>query len=32
MTDGKHNSALSAAYASTRPDEVAAIYDRWSET
>ncbi|MDG4855864.1 MULTISPECIES: class I SAM-dependent methyltransferase [unclassified Mesorhizobium] len=32
MADGKHNSALSAAYAATRPDEVAAIYDSWAET
>ncbi|AZO09983.1 MULTISPECIES: methyltransferase domain-containing protein [unclassified Mesorhizobium] len=32
MTDGKHNSALNAAYAATRPDEVAAIYDNWAET
>ena len=32
MTDGKQNSALGAAYAAKRPEEVAAIYDRWSET
>jgi SAM-dependent methyltransferase len=32
MTDGKHNGALSAAYAATRPDEVAAVYDDWAET
>jgi len=32
MVDGKHNSALGAAYAAKRPEEVAAIYDRWSET
>ncbi|RUU12981.1 class I SAM-dependent methyltransferase [Mesorhizobium sp. USDA-HM6] len=32
MKDGKHNSALGAAYAATRPDEVAAIYDSWAET
>ncbi|AZO34919.1 methyltransferase domain-containing protein [Mesorhizobium sp. M2A.F.Ca.ET.037.01.1.1] len=32
MTDGKHSGSLSAAYAAKRPDEVAAIYDRWSET
>ena len=32
MTDSKHNSALGAAYAAKRPDEVAAIYDSWSET
>ncbi|TIQ34562.1 MAG: class I SAM-dependent methyltransferase [Mesorhizobium sp.] len=32
MADGKHNNALGAAYAATRPDEVAAIYDSWSET
>jgi SAM-dependent methyltransferase len=32
MSDGKHNSALGAAYAAKRPEEVAAIYDGWSET
>ncbi|TPJ82772.1 class I SAM-dependent methyltransferase [Mesorhizobium sp. B2-6-2] len=32
MADGKHNNALSAAYAAKRPEEVAAIYDSWSET
>ena len=32
MKDGKHNSALDAAYAATRSEEVAAIYDSWSET
>ncbi|TIP34174.1 MAG: SAM-dependent methyltransferase, partial [Mesorhizobium sp.] len=32
MTDSKHNSALGAAYAAKRPEEVAAIYDSWSET
>ena len=32
MTDGKHLAALSAAYAATRPEEVAALYDRWSQT
>ena len=32
MTDGKHNGALSAAYAAKRPDEVAAVYDGWAET
>ena len=32
MTDGKHGGALSAAYAAKRPEEVAAVYDRWSQT
>ena len=32
MTDGKHLGALSAAYAAKRPEEVAALYDRWSQT
>ncbi|MDX8458755.1 class I SAM-dependent DNA methyltransferase [Mesorhizobium humile] len=32
MTDGKHSGSLSAAYAAKRPEEVAAIYDSWSET
>ncbi|TPO00933.1 class I SAM-dependent methyltransferase [Mesorhizobium sp. B1-1-5] len=32
MADGKHSGSLSAAYAAKRPDEVAAIYDSWSET
>lgn len=32
MTDARHNGALSAAYAAKRPEEVAAIYDDWSET
>ena len=32
MTDGKHSGALSAAYAAKRPEDVAAIYDDWSET
>ena len=32
MTDSKHLGALSAAYAATRPEEVAALYDSWSET
>ncbi|CDX16629.1 Methyltransferase type 11 [Mesorhizobium plurifarium] len=32
MADGKHNGSLSAAYAATRPDEVAAVYDGWAET
>ncbi|TPN89678.1 class I SAM-dependent methyltransferase [Mesorhizobium sp. CU2] len=32
MTEGKHSGALSAAYAAKRPEDVAAIYDDWSET
>ncbi|MDX8441129.1 class I SAM-dependent DNA methyltransferase [Mesorhizobium australafricanum] len=32
MADGKHNSALGAAYAAQRPEEVAAIYDNWADT
>ncbi|TPI20659.1 class I SAM-dependent methyltransferase [Mesorhizobium sp. B4-1-1] len=32
MADGKHSGSLSAAYAAKRPEEVAAIYDSWSET
>ncbi|AZO04938.1 MULTISPECIES: class I SAM-dependent methyltransferase [unclassified Mesorhizobium] len=32
MTDGKHSGSLSAAYAAKRPEDVAAIYDHWSET
>ncbi|MEW6631033.1 MAG: class I SAM-dependent methyltransferase [Pseudomonadota bacterium] len=32
MADDRHNSTLSAAYAAKRPEEVAAIYDSWSET
>ncbi|MDX8528819.1 methyltransferase domain-containing protein [Mesorhizobium sp. MSK_1335] len=32
MADGKHNSALGAAYAAKRPEEVAAIYDSWAGT
>ncbi|UCI07651.1 class I SAM-dependent DNA methyltransferase [Mesorhizobium sp. B1-1-8] len=32
MTDNKHDGGLSAAYAAKRPEEVAAIYDKWSET
>ncbi|MBZ9850218.1 class I SAM-dependent methyltransferase [Mesorhizobium sp. CA14] len=32
MADGKHNNALSAAYAAKRPEEVAAVYDSWAET
>ncbi|MDX8453183.1 class I SAM-dependent methyltransferase [Mesorhizobium sp. VK9D] len=32
MADGKHNSALGAAYAAQRPEEVAAIYDGWADT
>jgi SAM-dependent methyltransferase len=32
MTDGKHGGALNAAYAAKRPEDVAAIYDDWSET
>ncbi|TPI48887.1 class I SAM-dependent methyltransferase [Mesorhizobium sp. B2-9-1] len=32
MADGKHSGSLNAAYAAKRPEEVAAIYDSWSET
>ncbi|WP_181181412.1 class I SAM-dependent methyltransferase [Mesorhizobium sp. B1-1-5] len=32
MTDSKHKGALGAAYAAKRPEEVAALYDRWSQT
>jgi len=32
MTDSRHNRTLGAAYAAKRPEEVAAIYDSWSET
>ena len=32
MADDKHSGALSAAYAAKRPEDVAAIYDNWSET
>ncbi|NUS19014.1 MAG: methyltransferase domain-containing protein [Mesorhizobium sp.] len=32
MTDGRQNSALGAAYAAKRPEEVAAIYDTWADT
>ncbi|WP_164750904.1 class I SAM-dependent DNA methyltransferase [Mesorhizobium sp. M7A.F.Ca.CA.002.05.1.1] len=32
MADSKHQGALGAAYAAKRPEEVAALYDRWSET
>ena len=32
MKDGKHHGALGAAYAAKRPEEVAALYDRWAET
>jgi len=32
MTDGKHHGTLGAAYAAKRPEEVAALYDRWADT
>jgi len=32
MADDKHSGALSAAYAAKRPEDVAAIYDNWSQT
>jgi predicted TPR repeat methyltransferase len=32
VADSKHQGALGAAYAAKRPEEVAALYDRWSET
>ncbi|WP_181181775.1 class I SAM-dependent methyltransferase [Mesorhizobium sp. B1-1-6] len=32
MTDSKHKGALGAAYAAKRPKDVAALYDRWSQT
>ncbi|PBC09931.1 class I SAM-dependent methyltransferase [Mesorhizobium sp. WSM3859] len=32
MADGKQNSALGAAYAAKRPEDVAAIYDSWADT
>lgn len=32
MADGKHGGALGAVYEAKRPEEVAAIYDRWAET
>ncbi|RUW74723.1 MULTISPECIES: class I SAM-dependent methyltransferase [unclassified Mesorhizobium] len=32
MADSKHLGPLTAAYAAKRPEEVAALYDRWSET
>ncbi|TPN66783.1 methyltransferase domain-containing protein [Mesorhizobium sp. B1-1-5] len=32
VTDSKHKGALGAAYAAKRPEEVAALYDRWSQT
>ncbi|RAZ91184.1 SAM-dependent methyltransferase [Mesorhizobium hawassense] len=32
MADGKQNSALGAAYAAKRPQDVAAIYDNWADT
>ncbi|TGP58628.1 SAM-dependent methyltransferase, partial [Mesorhizobium sp. M2D.F.Ca.ET.225.01.1.1] len=31
MADSKHLGPLTAAYAAKRPEEVAALYDRWSE-
>ena len=32
MADGKHGGALGAVYEAKGQDEVAALYDRWSET
>ncbi|WP_181171796.1 MULTISPECIES: class I SAM-dependent methyltransferase [unclassified Mesorhizobium] len=32
MTDSKHKGALGAAYAAKRPEDMAALYDRWSQT
>lgn len=32
VADKKHRGALGAAYAAKRPEEVAALYDRWSDT
>ncbi|EHH10822.1 type 11 methyltransferase, partial [Mesorhizobium amorphae CCNWGS0123] len=32
MAHSKQNTALGAAYAAKRPEEVAALYDSWSET
>lgn len=32
MADSKENAALRAVYASTTPEEVAALYDGWAET
>lgn len=32
MKDGRHSSTLGAAYAAKQPEEIAAIYDQWSET
>lgn len=32
MTDGRHRGALGAVYEAKGADEVAAVYDRWSET
>ncbi len=32
MADSKHHGALGAAYAARRPEEVAALYDSWSQT
>lgn len=32
MTDGKHSGALGDVYAAKKPEEVAALYDRWAET
>ncbi|TIY10669.1 MAG: SAM-dependent methyltransferase, partial [Mesorhizobium sp.] len=32
MADRKNEGALAAAYAAKRPEEVAALYDRWSDT
>ncbi|WP_181763461.1 class I SAM-dependent methyltransferase [Mesorhizobium sp. B2-4-15] len=32
MADSKHQGALGAVYAAKRPEEVAALYDSWSQT
>jgi predicted TPR repeat methyltransferase len=32
VADSKHQGALAEAYAAKRPEEVAALYDRWSQT
>ncbi|ARP62070.1 SAM-dependent methyltransferase [Mesorhizobium sp. WSM1497] len=32
VADSKHQGTLGAAYAAKRPEEVAALYDRWSQT
>jgi predicted TPR repeat methyltransferase len=32
VANSKHSGALGAVYAASRPEEVAALYDRWSQT